>query len=58
MKINEEKCPFLLTGYTPEHLWVEVGKEIIWKNSHDKVLGLIIDKYLSFDKRSIQMLLL
>ena len=49
MKLNKEKCHFLVTGNTPEHLWVKVGGEIIWESSHEKLLGLVIDKKLNFN---------
>ena len=50
MKLNQEKCHFLLAGNTPECLWIKVGKEIIWESNHEKLLGLIIDKKLNFNK--------
>ena len=50
MKLNQEKCHFLLAGNTPEHIWVKVGEETIWESSHEKLLGLIIDKNLNFNQ--------
>ena len=49
MKLNQEKCHFLLSGYTPEHLWVKVGEEMIWESRQEKLLGLTIDKDLNFN---------
>ena len=50
MKLNQDKCHFLIAGNTPEHLWAKVGQEIIWESSQEKLLGLVIDKKLSFNK--------
>ena len=49
MKLNQEKCHFLLAGNTPEYLWVKVGEKIIWESSHEKLLGIVIDKKLNFN---------
>ena len=49
MKLNQDKCHFLLAGNTPEHIWAKVGEEIIWESSHEKLLGLVIDKKLNFE---------
>ena len=50
MKLNENKCHFLFAGNTPEFLWVKVGKQFIWESTHEKLLGLTIDKKLNFNK--------
>ena len=48
MKLNQSKCHFLTCG-THEHLWVRVGDEKIWESQSEKLLGMIVDKKLSFD---------
>ena len=48
MKLNQSKCHFLTSGST-EHLWVKVGDEMIWESQTEKLLGMIVDKDLSFD---------
>ena len=50
MKLTQGKCHFMLAGNTPESLWVKVGENLIWESSHEKLLGLIIDKNLNFEK--------
>ena len=50
MHINEDKCHFMISGNTPEHIWVKVGQEIIWENRHVKLLGLVIDKEFKFNE--------
>ena len=49
MKLNEDKCHFLFAGNIPEHIYTNIGNKIIWESSHEKLLGLMIDKKLSFE---------
>ena len=48
MKLNQSKCHFLTCG-SHEHLWVRVGDERIWESQSEMLLGMIVDKKLSFD---------
>ena len=48
MKLNQSKCHFLTAGST-EQLWVRVGSEKIWESQAQKLLGLTVDKNLSFE---------
>ena len=48
MKLNEDKCHFLTSG-SPEHLWIKVGTEKIWESQVEKLLGMKVDKDLSFE---------
>ena len=48
MKLNQSKCHFLVNG-SPEHLWVKVGEERIWESQSEKLLGMMVDKNLSFE---------
>ena len=48
MKLNQSKCHFLTCG-SQEHLWIRVGDERIWESQSEKLLGMIVDKKLSFD---------
>ena len=49
MKVNTEKCHFLVSGQKHEHLWTKVGENIIWEKNEVKLLGLTIDNDLKFD---------
>ena len=49
MKLNQNKCHFLISGNTPEYLWVRVGEHLIWESPEEKLLGLHIDKNLNFE---------
>ena len=44
MKLNEDKCHFLISGNANEHLWVNAGDALIWESSKEKLLGVTIDK--------------
>ena len=50
MKLNQDKCHFLISGNTPEHLWVKVGEHKLWESYQEKLLGLTIDKNLNFNE--------
>jgi hypothetical protein len=49
MKLNEDTCNFIVGANTNEHLWVKVGKEMIWESSEEKLFGVTIDKNLNFN---------
>ena len=38
MKLNQNKCHFLISGNTPEYLWVRVGEQLIWESPQEKLL--------------------
>ena len=46
MKLNQPKCHLLLSSSSPEHLWIQVGEQIIWESLYEKLLGVTIDKDL------------
>ena len=50
MQLNQDKCHFLISGNTNEHLWTKVGEKMIWESSQEKLLGITIDKNLKFTK--------
>ena len=49
MKLNQDKCHFLTNG-SKECLWIRVGKEQIWESQSEKLLGITIDKNLTFNE--------
>ena len=49
MKLNDDKCHFLISGNMNEHLFAKVGEEIIWESAEEKLLGVVIDKNLNFN---------
>ena len=49
MKLNQDKCHFLISGNVIEHLWAKVGDELIWESAEEKLLGVTIDKNLNYN---------
>ena len=49
MKLNEDKCHFLVSGNIHECLFAKVGGDLIWESSEEKLLGVTIDKNLNFN---------
>ena len=49
MKLNTEKCEFLITGHRFEHLWLDVGETQVWEKNQVKLLGVTIDNELKLD---------
>ena len=50
MKLNEDKCHFLIAANTNEHLWINIENEMIWESKEEKLFGVTIDKNLNFTK--------
>ena len=50
MKLNENKCHLLVGGYKHESIWAKIGDARIWESNKQKLLGLHIDRTLSFDE--------
>ena len=55
MKLNEDKCHFLISGNTNEHLWVKIGDALIWESSKEQLLGVTIDKNLTFNEHVLTL---
>ena len=49
MKLNKDKCHFIVSNNITEHLCATVGDELIWESCEEKLLGVIIDKNLNFN---------
>ena len=50
IKLNEDKCHLLVAGYKHESIWAKIGDSRIWESNKQKLLGVHIDKRLSFDE--------
>ena len=50
MKLNQDKCHFLVCGYENENFGANIGNEKIWKSNKRKLLGLDIDRNLNFNE--------
>ena len=52
MKLSEDKCHLLAGGYRHESIWAKIGDARIWESNKQKLLGIHIDRILSFDELS------
>ena len=50
MKLNEDKCHFLLSGHKHEVMFAKIGHWKIWESCARKLLRIIIDRNLKFDE--------
>ena len=50
MKLNQDKCHFLLSGHKHEVMFAKIGQSKIWESRTQKLLGIIIDRKLKFDE--------
>ena len=55
MKLNKDKCHFLISGHKFEHLWINVGGTKIWESNSVTLLCVQIDSSLKFDKHVIEL---
>ena len=49
MKLNKDKCHFLMAGHKYEQIWINVGENKIWESKSEKLLGIEVDSKLKFD---------
>ena len=50
MKLNQDKCHFLLSGHKFEATFSKIGYSKIWENCTQGLVGIIIDRNLKFDE--------
>ena len=50
MKLNQDKCHLLVSEYKDEKIWSRIGKVKTWESSKKKLLGVVIDRDLSFSE--------
>ena len=46
MKLNQDKCHILVSGYKHENIWPRIGEAKIWEGSKQKLLGVVIARDL------------
>ena len=49
MKLNADKCHFLVSGTKYEHSWAKIGDDKIWESNEVNLLGVAIDNKLKLD---------
>ena len=52
MKLNQDKCHLLVSGYKNENLWTNIGNEKILESNKQKLLRLDIDRNLNFNEHA------
>ena len=50
MKLNQDKCHLLVSGHKHETVCAKIGETKIWESNKQKLLGVVIDRNLSFDE--------
>ena len=50
MKLNQDKCHLLVSGYKHENIWAQTGEVEVWESLKQKLLGVVIDRDLSFNE--------
>lgn len=48
MKLNQDKCQLLVSGYKNDFVWAHIGNEKLWESNKEKLLGLDIERKLNF----------
>ena len=49
MKLNEDKCHLLISGFKYQLDWAQIGESRIWESQNEKLLGISFDRDLKFD---------
>ena len=49
MKLNEEKCHYIISGHKYEHTWVKINNAKSWECDKVKLLGIDIESSLIFN---------
>ena len=49
MKLNEDKCDFLIAGSKNKHFFSKVGDTLIWESNEVHLLDLTIDRNLKLN---------
>ena len=50
MKLNQDKCHLLVSGFKYKNVWAKIEKIKIWESQKQKLLGVETDRTLSFDE--------
>ena len=50
MKLNQDKCHLLVSGFKYQNVWAKIEKTKIWESKKQKLLRVEIDRTLSFDE--------
>ena len=48
MKLNHDKCHFIMSGHKHEYIFAKFSQKLIWEERNVKLLGVKIDSNLLF----------
>ena len=48
MKLNKDKCHFIISGYKHKVMFANIGESSIWEKGQEELVGVTIDKNLKF----------
>ena len=54
MKLNEDKCHFIISGYKHELMFPNTEESRIWEKAQEKLLGITIDKNFKFKEHILK----
>ena len=54
MKLNKDKCHFIISVYKIEIMFSNIGGSRIWEKGQQKLLGVTIDKNLKFKEHILK----
>ena len=54
MKLNEDKCHFIVSGYKHEIMFADIGESKIWEKGQQKLLRVTIGKTLKFKEHILK----
>ena len=50
MKLNTNKCHFLVTGNKNGQIWTKLDRDTVWESNNVELLGITLNNKLKFDK--------
>ena len=54
MKLNKDKCHFIMSVYKNEIMFSNIGGSRIWEKGQQKLFGVTIDKNLKFKEHILK----
>ena len=55
MKLNTDKCHFLISGNKNEQIWGKLDRDIVWESKAVELFGISLGNNLKFDKNMCQI---
>ena len=55
MKLNTDKCHFLISGNKNEQIWGKLDRDIVWESKAVELFRISLGNNLKFDKNMCQI---